>query len=590
MAHCHQTAAITHNAGKHGNHDHYHSEHQSTSTSFKNIEPVSPNLQVSSPPNAPSTTRSSKVPDTPSRASSNMTRNLTDEEFLRQLQRHEVTTAGEMIKKLQAEQTPWTQKTPFKIAVVVVIWANSVVMGIETNVIGNPDHETWLFVFEHIFCCLFLMELITRLHVEGARQYFGDIPNILDFFLVTMAIIDSWILTPFVDSEANIRMLSLLRMLRLMRLARLLRLFKTFKELNIIVSGFVSSFRTLFWTSIFLMIVVYMYAIFSTHVFGPGSADDEGNCRRLKAAKRAGVENLEDSDCALGAQYPIGVQYELFGSLQQSMLTLYTCTFDGCGWELMQPMIKKQPLAAGFWYTFIFITSFGIMNVIIGLFCENVMVAALESQKEMKQNFEERRLEHIINLKKLFQELDQDGSGNITRTEYLNALRSNKAVMSVLEQLGLQDEIHLFDTLDVQTDGVVSIQDFFEGMMMLMNAHEEVRVKDIVPTYLTCQSIHYHLQRTLDILEGHQQVDNWFSKETALLHSKIDNLAAEFRQEIDEIKRAQSSSTQAIIAAIKGTHVSPHTSKNSLSKEEHQLLDPDTSYNTLNSLSSREQL
>lgn len=57
-----------------------------------------------------------------------------------------------------------------------------------------------------------------------------------------------------------------MRMLRLIRLVRLLRLLRLFKELTLVVSGFLTAMRTLFWAFIFLVLLIYVFAIFAGQI------------------------------------------------------------------------------------------------------------------------------------------------------------------------------------------------------------------------------------------------------------------------------------------------------------------------------------
>merc|ERR1719265_3144595 len=91
--------------------------------------------------------------------------------------------------------------------------------------------------------------------------------NWLDCGLVLMSVIDVWIIRS-IGIKADLRIMSVLRMLRLIRLARLLRLVRMFKELTLLVTGFLESIRTLTWALLFLLSVVYVFAIFARQMIG----------------------------------------------------------------------------------------------------------------------------------------------------------------------------------------------------------------------------------------------------------------------------------------------------------------------------------
>merc|ERR1719326_2887228 len=70
------------------------------------------------------------------------------------------------------------------------------------------------------------------------------------------------------DAGSNIKFLVALRVARLMRLARIIRLLKFFKELWLLVSGVLSSARTLAWAWLLIVLIIYVFAIFATRTLG----------------------------------------------------------------------------------------------------------------------------------------------------------------------------------------------------------------------------------------------------------------------------------------------------------------------------------
>eukprot|EP00746_Dinoflagellata_sp_MGD_P075617 gnl/MRDRNA2_/MRDRNA2_30413_c0_seq1.p1 gnl/MRDRNA2_/MRDRNA2_30413_c0~~gnl/MRDRNA2_/MRDRNA2_30413_c0_seq1.p1 ORF type:complete len:989 (-),score=177.88 gnl/MRDRNA2_/MRDRNA2_30413_c0_seq1:106-2853(-) len=416
-----------------------------------------------------------------------------------------VSAAETRQKKLLASMA-WTQKGLFQSLVGCVIVFNAATLGAEMDYGANNPYI--FYVLENIFAAVFTLELIFRLHAEG-RKYFMDAANILDFLLVVVSVGDVWIATPLGIGNDNMRTLSIFRMLRLLRLARLLRLFRMFKELAIIVSGFVAGAKTLMWAGIFLLIVVYIFALISTDRFGKASTCEDAELagedpHRLLKARGVKTGSVGGNGTAAAADTcdlyefdsEIGSQFKLFGTVDRSMLTLYICLTEGCGFDIIRPMTFKTPWVLPYWYIFIFITSFGILNVIIGLFCENVMQTSLDSRNAIEASHETLRQARLDELNELFQEMDDDNSGSITRAEFIRAITEDEKVMACMEDLGLDDDAALFDTLDVDHTGSLSFVEFFQGMMLLSKGGDAAKKRDLVSTYLTCQSI-YNAQQDM---------------------------------------------------------------------------------------------
>jgi len=68
------------------------------------------------------------------------------------------------------------------------------------------------------------------------------------------------------------------------------------------------------------------------------------------------------------------------------------------------------PLIVFYWLMFILVSMFGVLNLIIGLFCENTMKVALKTERDIMLSQEDARREKIEKLKQAFMKMDEDGS------------------------------------------------------------------------------------------------------------------------------------------------------------------------------------
>lgn len=371
-------------------------------------------------------------------------------------------TVSKARKKLEAERNlPWTQRNSFSMAVGFFIFLNAVCMGVEVDY-GTKYPDVFL-IIEHFFTAVFLVELLCHFFVVGPRTYFKDSMNWLDFSLVTVSIIDVWVIAPL-GVEADMRMMSLLRMLRLIRLARLLRLFRMFKELTLLVNGFVASVKTLFWTLVFLLIVVYTFSIFARQAIGDG--------------------DYEFSD-----DITFGDDTRLFGSLDKTMLTLFVCLTEGCGMDIVHPSVVASPALIIFWSMFIFFTTYGLLNLIVGCFCENAMKISSENEKEILENRDQQRFHILRHMQEAFTSMDLDGTGTISKKEFTIGILNNRAVMDAFTELGLDSEENLFEVLDSDNEGLITFDQFFDGASLIMKGQEAAKAKDIVSTQLTTRSM-----------------------------------------------------------------------------------------------------
>eukprot|EP00746_Dinoflagellata_sp_MGD_P149748 gnl/MRDRNA2_/MRDRNA2_81738_c0_seq2.p1 gnl/MRDRNA2_/MRDRNA2_81738_c0~~gnl/MRDRNA2_/MRDRNA2_81738_c0_seq2.p1 ORF type:complete len:574 (+),score=89.42 gnl/MRDRNA2_/MRDRNA2_81738_c0_seq2:120-1724(+) len=394
-------------------------------------------------------------------------------------------------------------------AVGFVIFVNAVTMGVEADF--GVSHPMPFLVLEHLFTAIFFLELMCHWCVVGPRGYFADHMNWLDFSLVAVSVIDVWIIGP-IGIDADLRMMSLFRMLRLIRLARLLRLLRMFKELTLLVSGFVASVKTLFWALIFLTIMVYIFSIFARQTIGAG-----------------GYEFNED--------ITFGDDTRLFGSVDKTMLTLFVCLTEGCGMDIIHPTVMESPALFFFWATFVFFTTYGLLNLIVGCFCENAMKLANENEKEILDNRDQQRMHLLRHMKEAFSSMDDDASGTISKKEFTNGIMGNRNVMDALTQLGLDEEEALFDTLDSDNLGVITFDQFFDGASLIMKGQETAKAKDIVSTQLTAKSIQRRMRHMDNQMHG-------LRKDVNSINSKVDKLIAIVsRQYCDPVSKMEGNLT-----------------------------------------------
>jgi voltage-gated sodium channel len=365
-------------------------------------------------------------------------------------------------------------RSRFDMAVGLVILINAVGMAVETDV-QEDDLVTLeiLWWAERTFCILFTIELFIRLHMDRL-QYFMDPFNWLDFSLVISSDLDVIILPMLNMDGGGMKIMSVMRMLRLLRLARLLRVFRMFKELWLIVSGLAAAVRTLFWASLFLFLMIFMFAVFATQMIRD-AYDPAGNHRY------DGI--FEDS------------VDRLFGSVPASMMTLFICITDGCVESIVRPMSESNPWFAIYWMLYIFVTMLGLMNLIIGIFCENACTTAAANEETIVEKLDEQKQRVLNNVKVAFMEMDADGSGEIDKDEYYYAITHNNKVQSAMKILGLDQEEGLFDKIDADKSGAISFDEFMEGVTMIMKGNEPAKGKDMVGTYLSVQALSKNVQR-----------------------------------------------------------------------------------------------
>merc|ERR1712224_546753 len=86
------------------------------------------------------------------------------------------------------------------------------------------------------------------------------------------------------------------------------------------------------------------------------------------------------------------------------------------------------------------------------------------------------------------QEALDDGTGMITREQFLHGLQNQDEVVDCLIELGLGEEGGIFDTLDPEGAGVLRAEEFYSDLLFLAKGFETMRAKDVVPSLLLVQA------------------------------------------------------------------------------------------------------
>ncbi|MEO0443085.1 MAG: ion transporter [Pseudomonadota bacterium] len=218
----------------------------------------------------------------------------------------------------------------FELFVIGVIIFSALVIGVKTYPI--PDSITKLVVIlDWLITLIFLFEITIRFIAEPIkRNFFKNGWNLFDTTIVVVSLI------PIEDSELAI-------IGRLIRIFRVLRMISIIPELRMLLNSLLKALPRLGYVTLLLFIIFYIYA-------------------------------------AIGATFFNAINPVLWGDIARSMLTLFrVMTFED--WtDVMYETMEVYPFSWAFYLTFIFLTAFAFLNMIIG-----IVVNVLE-QEHREQN------------------------------------------------------------------------------------------------------------------------------------------------------------------------------------------------------------
>jgi len=305
-----------------------------------------------------------------------------------------------------------------EIATLGVIVLNALFLGYDTDYSARWSRPEglynqgplWGFPFmENFFCVYFTLEVTVRFFAfKVKKDCLRDGWMVFDSTLVAVMIGETWILE-FVGGGAALPIdMDMLRLLRLCRIARMGKLMRFFPELAIIVKGMVAAVRSVGCTAILMILVLYVFSIIFTDAFHQGKLADD------------------DPDIA-----PIA---GLFGSMGKSFRHLFIMgtildDITACT-NTIRTSDKPEPMMGAF-FVFVLVSSFTMLNMLIGILCE---VVTATSDGERARNTEMHIREAIG---ELFKQMDEDGNGNISRAEFMQ-MKDDVAVREALADLQVE--------------------------------------------------------------------------------------------------------------------------------------------------------
>lgn len=350
----------------------------------------------------------------------------------------------------------------FDAIMVSVIILNMLFIVIEVDIAVNEEIPIWLKVVGYVFLAVYLIEIAARLYVERL-QYFYQLLNVMDCCIVV------WdgcfqILMEMEDMPA----VSVLRILRVVRLVRVIRAFSSFRELWLMLHGIAAAMKAMIWACVLIAVVLVIWSIVSVEVIN-----------RLHKQSPSLIAKYEDNEC--------GRCEKAFSSIPQAILTWFIMVFAGDLWnDLAVPLMEEYP-----WTGIIFLSAFvsvnlGMLNLILTVIVDRASEARAddEQQKVLDKKNEFERAKH--RLLKLCEAMDSDESGELTLEEIEEGFEVNPEFAAVLQVMDVErDDLKtVFGILDEDKSGAVTYSEFVDQIHK-MKSQESHTLLIFIKHYIT---------------------------------------------------------------------------------------------------------
>ena len=207
--------------------------------------------------------------------------------------------------------------------IIAVIIVNAIVLGLETSKPIMAQFGGLILAIDQACLAIFVVEIGAKLVARGGR-FFRDGWNLFDLAVVAIAL---------VPTSGG------LSVLRALRILRVLRVVSVAPSLRRVVEGFITALPGMGSVFLLMSIIFYIGAVIATKIFG--------------------------------TDFP-----KRFGSLGQSGYTLFqVMTLESWSMGIVRPVLEIYPYAWAFFIPFILVTTFAVVNLLVGLIVNSMQDA-----------------------------------------------------------------------------------------------------------------------------------------------------------------------------------------------------------------------
>jgi voltage-gated sodium channel len=243
----------------------------------------------------------------------------------------------------RARLAEWLDRPIIRNAIIAVILFNAVILGMETSPAIMAAAGPVILTLDRICLAIFVVELVLKLVALGPR-FFRSGWNIFDFVIVGIA------LAPGAQG---------LSVLRALRILRVLRIVSAVPSLRRVVEGLLSALPGMGSVFLLMSIIFYIGAVMATKLFG--------------------------------ASFP-----EWFGSIGASLYTLFqVMTLESWSMGIVRPVLAVYPYAWAFFVPFIMVTTFAVVNLIVGLVVNSMQEAHSAESNAATDAYRDEVLERL---------------------------------------------------------------------------------------------------------------------------------------------------------------------------------------------------
>ena len=264
-------------------------------------------------------------------------------------------------------------RTEFHRFITAVIVFNAILLGLETVPSVMARAGGLIKLLDGLCLAIFVFEIAAKLVARGGR-FFANGWNIFDFLIVGVALVPGG------------QQVSVLRSLRILRI---LRVISVAPRLRRVVEGFIQALPGMGSVFLLMAIIFYIGSVMATTMFGP--------------------------------HFP-----QWFGTLGLSAYSLFQImTLESWSMGIVRPVMEVYPYAWAFFVPFIMVTTFAVVNLLVGLIVNSMQEAHHEEDEARTGVYRDEVLSRLEAIEARLAGLAggggpmdaPDGAGNDTRSD-----------------------------------------------------------------------------------------------------------------------------------------------------------------------------
>jgi voltage-gated sodium channel len=244
---------------------------------------------------------------------------------------------------LRERVAAYLERDIVKNVIIGVIIFNAVILGLETSEPAMAAAGPLIVALDKICLGIFVIEIAAKLFAHRGR-FWRSGWNIFDFVIVGISLIPTG---------------QIFSVLRALRILRVLRVISVAPRLRRVVEGFVTALPGMGSVFLLMGIIFYIGSVMATKLFG--------------------------------ASFP-----EWFGTLGKSAYSLFQImTLESWSMGIVRPVMDTYPYAWVFFVPFIMVTTFAVVNLLVGLIVNSMQEAHDEEANAATDIYREEVMERL---------------------------------------------------------------------------------------------------------------------------------------------------------------------------------------------------